>query len=150
VVSFKENPYESLNFTNSKSALPEVVLQDGSAFYYSTFNTFSLSKTFSLYVNYWQSLPSTQGNIYSRSRSALASGFRIALIDSKLQVSVSADGLLKDSRSEGNIYYHDFTQTCNNYYDTRILSVTATYTFGKAKVKGNKKQLNFKEAERAN
>jgi len=62
----------------------------------------------------------------------------------------SADDLLKDSRSEGNIYYNDFTQTCNNYYDTRILSVTATYTFGKAKVKGNKKQLNFKEAERAN
>ena len=147
---WENREFISLNFTNSESSLPEVWLKDGSALYYSTNNTFTCSKIFSVFVNFWQSLPTTQGNVYSSSRSYLSSGFRIALLENKFQINSSADDLLRSAGSKGNVYYQDFIQTFNNYYEVRKFSVSISYTFGNAKIKGTKKQVNFKETDRAN
>ncbi|WP_316801819.1 outer membrane beta-barrel family protein [Pedobacter nototheniae] len=147
---WENREFVSFNFAHGKSALPEVLLQNGSALYYSTNNTFTLSKMVNVFLNFWHSLPSTQGNTYSKGRSSLSSGVRVSLFDSKFQVNASGDDLLKGTVNRGEIYYQDFTQTFNNYYDSRRFNLNLTYTFGRSKVKGNKKQVNFKETQRAN
>lgn len=147
---WENREFVSFNIAHGKSALPEVLLQNGSALYYSTNNTFTLSKMVNIFVNFWHSLPSTQGNSYSEGRYSLSSGVRVSLFDGKFQVSASGDDLLKGTINRGEIYYKDFTQTFNNYYDSRRFNLNLTYTFGRSKVKGNRKQVNFKETQRAN
>jgi outer membrane receptor protein involved in Fe transport len=147
---WENREFISLNFTNSKSSLPEVQLKDGSAFYYSTYNNFTLNKSISLFLNFWHSLPSTQGNTYSRGRSLLSSGLRFAMDNNRFQLNLSADDIFKTAVTKGETYYQQYVQTFNNYYDARRVSLSLSYTFGKDKVKGNRKQVNFKETQRAN
>ncbi len=147
---WENREFISLNFTRSISSEPAVLLMDGSAFYYSTYNTFTLNKSISLFVNFWQSPPSKQGNQHDRGRSYLSSGFRLSMLNNRLQFNVSGEDLFKGSVSKGEIYYQQYTQTYRNYYDNRRLNLNMSYTFGKDKVKGNKKQISFKETQRAN
>ncbi|HSC38522.1 MAG TPA: hypothetical protein VLD19_11635, partial [Chitinophagaceae bacterium] len=72
-----------------------------------------------------------------------------SLADGRFQVNASVDDITRGTVSKGKIYFEGFTQYYNNYYDSRRLNVTVTYTFGKAKVKGSRKQVNFKETQRA-
>ncbi|WP_293785077.1 outer membrane beta-barrel family protein [uncultured Pedobacter sp.] len=147
---WENREFLSFNFAHAKSAIADVVLEDGSALYYSTYNTFVLNKSWSLFVNFWHALPAKQGNVYSESRTSLASGIRFTMADGKLQFNAAGDDILKGTMSRGKLYYSNFTQYYNNYYDSRRFSLTMTYTFGKAKVRGNKKTVNFKETQRAN
>jgi len=147
---WENREFISLNFTNSKSALPEVILKDGSSFYYSTYNNFTMTKSISLFLNFWHSPAATQGSTYTKGRSALSSGFRIAMDNNRLQLNVSADDIFKTAITKGETYYQEYIQTFNNYYDARRVSLSLSYTFGKDKVKGNRKQINFKETQRAN
>lgn len=147
---WENREFMSVNFAHAKSSIPDVLLEDGTALYYSIYNNFILSKTFSVFVNFWHSLPTTQGNVYSEGRSFLASGARISLAEGRFQVNVSADDIFRGTVSKGKVYYSSFTQYYNNYYDARRGSLTISYTFGKSKVKGNRKQVNFKETQRAN
>lgn len=147
---WENREFISLNFTNSKTALAEVILKDGSSFYYSTYNNFTMTKSFSLFLNFWHSPSATQGNTYTKGRSALSSGFRIAMDNNRLQLNVSADDIFKTATTEGQTYYQQYTQTFNNYYDARRVSLSLSYAFGKDKVKGNRKQVKFNETQRAN
>lgn len=140
----------SFNFVHGTSTLQEVSLQEGSSFYYSTNNTFTLNKTLNIFLNFWHTLPSTQGNVYSQSIYDLSAGIKVTMLNNKLRLNASAEDLLKSTVSKGNVYYQNFTQTYNNYYDSRKFSLSLTYTFGGSKVTGNKKQVNFKETQRAN
>ena len=146
---WENREFITYNFSSGKSVIPEVQLENGSAVYYSSYNTFTLSKSLNIFMNFWHSLPNTQGNVYTENRYSLSSGFRLAL-GSQFQLNGAVDDLLRSTVARGKVYYQDFTQTFNNYYDSRRFSLTATYTFGKSKIKGNKKQVNFKETQRAN
>lgn len=147
---WENREFISLNYTNSKSSLQEVMLKDGSSFYYSTYNNFKMNKSISLFLNFWHSPAATQGGTYTKGRSALSSGFRIAMDNNRLQLNVSADDIFKTAMTKGETYYQEYIQTFNNYYDRRRMSLSLSYTFGKDKVKGNRKQVNFKETQRAN
>lgn len=147
---WENREFVSFNFVHGTSALKEVSLRDGSSFYYSTNNTFMLSKLVNIFLNFWHTLPSTQGNVYGQSTYDLSAGIKLIMLNNKLQLNASADDLLKSTVSKGNVYYQGFTQTYNNYYDSRKLSLSLTYSFGGSKVTGNKKQVNFRETQRAN
>jgi outer membrane receptor protein involved in Fe transport len=150
IFSWWENrEFFSFNFSNSKSSIPDVLVQNGFAVYASTYNTFTLTKGLSLYVNFWHSFPATVGNIHNDSRSDLSSGLKIKLGEN-FQLNASVDDITRGTVSQGEIYYEDFTQYFNNYYDSRRATVSLTYNFGKSKVKGARKRVDFRETQRAN
>jgi outer membrane receptor protein involved in Fe transport len=147
---WENRDFMSLNFTHASSSIPEVLPRQGFGVYYSMYNTFTLSKAVNVFLNFWHSLPANDGNVYSGSRYSLSSGVKISLADGRFLVNASVDDIARGTVSRGKIYFQDFTQYYSNYYDSRRLNVTGTYTFGKAKVKGSRKQVNFKETQRAN
>lgn len=147
---WENNSYASYSYSNSKSALPQVLTQNGSAFSYSTNNTFKTSKETSAFVNFRQSLSSKQGNMYSQGRYVLSAGARLTLAENKFQFNASVNDILKGDLQKNRLYYADGVQYDNVYYDTRRLNLNFTYTFGKSKVKGSQKQVNFRETQRAN
>ncbi len=155
-LSFKPFPwwenreFLSYSMVHGRSALAEVLLQDGSSVYYSTYNTFVLSKKVNVFLNFFQTLPSTQGNVYSKSIYDLSAGIKLGLMNNKMQLNASVDDILKSYVSRGDLYFKDLTQTYNNYYDQRRSTISLIYTFGRSKVTGNKKQVNFRETQRAN
>lgn len=144
------NIFTSLNFADMKSEIPDVITANGSAFYYSLFNTFKLNPNIAFQLNYWHALPNTQGNVYLKSRSNLSSGFRLSLLQNRLSLNVSMDDILKTTVSRGHSQYSDFRQYFNNYYDTRRVNVNLTFLFGNNKVRGNQKRINFNETNRTN
>lgn len=147
---WESSNFASYSYSSSKSALPQVLTQNGSAFSYSTNNTFKTSKQTSAFVNFRQSLSSRQGNAYNQGRYVLSAGARVAFAENKFQVNASVNDILKGDLQKNRLYYADGVQYGSTYYDTRMLNLNLTYTFGKSKVKGNQKQVNFKETQRAN
>lgn len=147
---WENNSYASYSYSSSKSALPQVLTQNGSAFSYSTNNTFKTSKQTSAFVNFRQSLSSRQGNAYNEGRYVLSAGARITFAENKFQINASINDILKGDLQKNRLYYTNGVQYGSTYYDTRLLNLNITYTFGKSKVKGNQKQVNFKETQRAN
>ncbi|WP_199139913.1 outer membrane beta-barrel family protein [Pedobacter sp. ASV12] len=147
---WENSSFASYSYSNSKSALSQVLTQNGSAFSYSINNTFKTSKQTSAFVNFRQSLSSRQNNMYSQGRTVLSAGARVAFADNKFQVNASVNDILKGDLERNRLYYTDAVQYGRTYYDTRMLNLNATYTFGKSKVKGSQKQINFKETQRAN
>jgi hypothetical protein len=144
---WENSSFASFNFSNSKSSIPHVVVKPGSGFNYSINNSFRMSKIFSSYLNFSQSLPSTQGYLYTLSQYNLSGGFRARLMENKLQLSLA---LQKGSLVTYQISYKDFNHYIHTDYDYRTLTLTANYSFGKNKVKGNSKNINFGEKQRAN
>ncbi|WP_142688153.1 outer membrane beta-barrel family protein [Chitinophaga polysaccharea] len=147
---WENNTSVTVYYSDSKSAIPEVVPQQGLAFYYSINNTFTITRTVSCFVNFWHELANRQNNYYSNQLYGLSSGMRVSMLHNRLQVTASGDDLLKGLVSRGEVYYTNYTQTYHNYYDARKFTLSLTYTFGNNNVKGNRKQINFSEKDRAN
>ena len=147
---WENSSFASYSYSNSSSALPQVLVQNGSAFYYSINNTFKTSKQTSTFVNFRQSLSSRQNNAYNQGRYVLSAGARVAFAENKFQINASVNDILKGDLERNRLYYTDAVQYGSTYYDTRSFNLNFTYTFGKSKVKGNQKQVNFRETQRAN
>ena len=128
--------------------MPEVVPVQGFSFYYSTYNTFTVTRTLSLLLNFSHSLPANVGNVHDYAHYTLSTGARLAL--GKVQVNVTWNDILRSAIDRGIIYYQGYEQYFREYYDYRRVGLALTYTFGKTKVKGSSKQVNFKETQRAN
>ncbi|MDO5615566.1 MAG: outer membrane beta-barrel family protein [Cruoricaptor ignavus] len=126
--------------------------QKGYSFYYSTQNTFSLNsqKTSSLILNYRKSSNYKDDNGYYYGQGNLTLGYRVSLMDKNLQILISANDILKQQKSRGEIYFNDNTQYFNNYYDARSIRASITYKFGNKKINVNQKNIQFKETSRAN
>lgn len=147
---WENSSYATYSYSNSKSAMPQVLTQNGSAFSYSLNNTFKTSKQTSTFVNFRQSLSSRQGNAYNAGRYVLSAGARVTLAENKFQINAAVNDILKGDLQKSRLYYADGIQYSTTYYDTRSFNLNFTYTFGKSKVKGNQKQVNFRETQRAN
>lgn len=144
---WENSSYANYTLSSARSSIPNVVAQHGSSFNYSTTNTFKLSKLFSTFLNYSQTLPSTQNNLFTYNQYNLSLGCRAALVNNKLQIGMS---FLKGSIVKYRIYFKDFNQYINTDYDYKTLLVNASYSFGRKKVRGNTKSINFGEKQRAN
>lgn len=147
---WENSSFASYSYSSSKSVLPQVLTQNGSAFFYSTNNTFKTSKQTSAFLTFRQSLSSRQGNAYNEGRYVLSAGARVTFAENKFQVNASVNDILKGDLQRTRLYYADGVQYGSTYYDTRLLNLNFTYTFGKSKVKGSQKQVNFRETQRAN
>ncbi len=139
-------------YSNSKSSIPEIIPQKGLSVYYTINNTFTINKEKStlFLLNFYHYLSNKQGNVYAQSISNLSAGVRFSLIEKKLKINVMVEDILKGTQSKGKIFYDDFTQFYNNYYDGRRLSLNVTYSFGNKNVKANNKQIQLDEKSRTN
>lgn len=139
-------------YSESTSSLELIDPQNGYSAYYSINNTIRVPKVsgLSLMLNFWQALPARTGNTFSRELSSLSLGVRMSLFENTLQCSLSANDILRTSVSQGEIFFADFTQFYNNYYDARRVSFSLTYNFGNNKVRGNQKRIQFDEKYRGN
>ncbi len=147
---WENSSYASYSFSTAESVLTQVLTQSGSAFFYSTNNTFKTSRQTSAFVNFRQSLSSRQGNMYYQGRYVLSGGARVTFAEDKFQVNASVNDILKGDLERNRLYFADAVQYGSTYYDTRSFNLNFTYTFGKSKVKGSQKQVNFRETQRAN
>ncbi|MEE1946383.1 TonB-dependent receptor [Pedobacter sp. KR3-3] len=147
---WENSSFASYSYSSAESVLPQVLAQKGSAFYYSINNTFKTSRQTSAFVNFRQSLSSRQNNMYNQGRYVLSAGARVTFADNKFQVNASVNDILKGDLERNRMYYADGIQYSSTYYDTRMFNLNFTYTFGKSRVKGSQKQINFKETQRAN
>ena len=144
---WENSSYAGYNLSNPRSSIPNIDVRRGSSFNYNIYNTFKLVNAVSVFLNYSQSLPSTQGNGQTYSQYSLSLGCRATLLSSKLQLGLS---LYKGSNVRYRIFYKGFERYLNTDYDYRKLTLTANYNFGKKKVRGNTKNINFGEKQRAN
>lgn len=140
------------SYATATSSNTAVVPRDGYSIYYRTNNNLTLSKAKNIIasINFWHLLPATDGNTESDGLSSFSLGIRMPLIVENLQLSVSLNDIFKQSVSTGTIYFDDYIQTYDNYYDSRRVSFSLTYQFGKEKVRGNSKQIQFDEKQRGN
>jgi hypothetical protein len=144
---WEHSSYASYYFSSARSSIATVAAQRGSGFNYSVNNSFRLNKMLSAFLNYSQTLPSIQNNSYSYNQSTLSLGARASLLDNTLQLGISG---LKGTFVKYRMYFKDFEQYISTNYDYRTVFLNASYNFGRKKVRGNTKNVNFGEKQRAN
>lgn len=144
--------FADVNYAKSISTLPQFVGQKGSSFSYQVNNSFFLNekKTYSLILNYQQSLPSWVGNVRWSSRANLTAGINTSFLNKDLQVSLIGRDLFRQSINKGKVFLSDSFQDFNSYYDARRATLSVTYRFGNKKVKVVNKDTRFDEKSRAN
>jgi hypothetical protein len=140
----------SFSYSASHSSLPQVLAQNGYSLYYSTYNTFVLCDALSLFANFRHSLPSTHANLHAYAHYDLSTGIKLAMVKNKVQITLSGNDLFRTSTSKYRAYFAGFSQYVSSYYDTRRVNLNLNYVFGNSRVKGNRKQVNFGETQRAN
>ncbi|MGE8556138.1 MAG: TonB-dependent receptor domain-containing protein [Chryseobacterium jejuense] len=148
---WESNISTSFSYNETQITKFNLIPKSGQSFYYSLKNTFQLNKakTFFLFVNYWETLPSRDGNTYQKNMGSLDAGIKMNFMEKALQVNLSVTDIFKQGRFVGDAYYADNTQSFNNYWDARRLNVSVTYNFGNQKVKSNTRAVNFEEKQRA-
>ncbi len=140
------------SYSSSQSSLLNILPQKGYSLYYSSNNSFTINKEkqINLLANFWHSLPARSENTKSESISSLSLGIRFPLVKNKIQVNLIANDVFKSTVSKGQIFFSDFTQFYNNYYDGKRFTLSLTYNFGNRNVHGNNKRINFNEKYRGN
>ncbi|QOR73748.1 TonB-dependent receptor [Cruoricaptor ignavus] len=153
ITNWWENNMNVVSFySETESSIPEVVPQKGFSMYYTINNTFTLNKKKAVLflLNFYHYLPNKQGNTYIGNISNLSAGLRFSLMDKNLKFNLMVEDIFRGTQSKGKIFYNEFTQFYNNYYDARRFTLNMTYAFGNRNVKGNTKQIQLDEKNRAN
>lgn len=148
---WESNISTSFSYNETQITQFNAVPKNGQSFYFSTNNTFQLNKakTFFLFINYWQNLPSRDGYTSVRNRGSFDAGIKMSLVEKALQINLSVSDIFKQSGYKGDMYFADNTQSFNNYWDARRMTLSITYTFGNQKIKSNNRAVNFEEKNRA-
>ncbi len=148
---WESNISTSFSFNETQITRFNLVPKNGQSFYYSLNNTFQLNKakTFMLFVNYWNNLPSRDGYFSVKSMASLDAGVKMSFAAKALQVNLSVSDIFRQSGFKADMYFTDNTQSFNNYWDARRLTLSITYNFGNQKIKSNSRTVNFEEKNRA-
>jgi outer membrane receptor protein involved in Fe transport len=148
---WESNISTSFSYNETQITRFNLVPKNGQSFYYSLNNTFQLNKakTFMLFINYWNNLPSRDGYLSVKNRASLDAGVKMNFAEKALQVNLSVSDIFKQSGFKADMYFTDNTQSFNNYWDARRMTLSITYNFGNQKVKSNNRAVNFEEKNRA-
>ncbi|WP_423779667.1 outer membrane beta-barrel protein [Chryseobacterium indologenes] len=84
-----------------------------------------------------------------KGRASFDAGVKMSFVEKALQVNLSVSDIFKQSGLKADMYFTDNTQSFNNYWDARRMTLSITYNFGNQKVKSNKRAINFEEKDRA-
>jgi hypothetical protein len=132
--------------SRASSSLPDILVQNGYNVNYSTTNTFTLNKKLSAFISFSHDLPKHNGNTYTPNQFNFRTGLRASLFGSKLQVNAT---YFRGSVYRSEQYFEKFTYKGFTDYKYNTLILNVTYKFGRTKVKGNTKNVNFSETRRA-
>jgi len=129
-----------------KSKIQNIPTENGVSASFSVNNNFKATSKLSFYINYSESLPSTNGNVYTYAQRNLTTGARLKLLNNNLIISSS---YFLGTVNKYDIRFNDFVQTIKTDYDYRTFNLGLTYLFGRSKVSGNNKNISFDEKRRA-
>lgn len=148
---WETNLSTSVSYSDTQITKFNAIPQNGSYFYYATNNTFQLNKakTFFLFANYSQSLPSKEGNSNSLGNANFSTGVKFSLMEKALQINMSVNDLFRQSGYRGKVFFEDNYQTFDNYWDARKVTLSVSYKFGNQKVKAKNRSVDFEEKDRA-
>ena len=137
-------------YSESESKYSEIETLNGWSTSYTINNAFTLLKknNWIASLDFNHILPGKESNIQSNSYYFLSLGSRISLMENKLTLTARVNDMLKGSKTRGKMYYQDFSQSYNNYYDNRFFTIGINYNFGL--IKNSRRNVQFNEQYRAN
>ncbi len=100
------------------------------------------------YLNYSQNLAYKVGTTYDKSYANCSAGLKYALMNNNLVINLYTNDLFKQDLVKREKFAKTNTQIYNNYYDSRYLRLSVVYSWGKTKVKYQKKNISFNERNR--
>ncbi|EDP96139.1 TonB-dependent receptor [Kordia algicida OT-1] len=149
---FNSNNGFSAYYNSSESKIPTVTLADlsGSGFYISTRNTFTLNKEKgnTVYVNFFQNFPETNGFLKTFNRANLQIGGKFTFMDKRLTLNASVSDIFRQNRNRNREIYQNYTFNSRIYNDIRRLNVALTYTFGNNKSKSSRRKADDSDKSR--
>ena len=141
------------NYSNSYYRNQKVnqIAQNGLYFSYYSQNTFTVNtaKTLSLFLNWYHQVPHKEDNTKYSSYQALSTGVKANLLNRKLNLNLSLYDIFNTGKSNGTSYFNDNVQTYSNSWNSRNLSLGATYTFGDSSNKKSIKEASFEDKSRS-
>ncbi|WP_316804654.1 outer membrane beta-barrel family protein [Pedobacter nototheniae] len=147
------NRLDVLYSTNHSSISQTLSNLNGFSAYFSTLNQFTLNKGKTLLadMSFWYQFAGLEGLNKTKAQSNLDLGFKILLLEKKLQLALSASDVLKTNKERFNTVVNGISQAYNNYYDSQQLRFSIRYNFGNAKIKQqDRKPGNEEERRRSN
>ena len=134
-----------------RNKLANHVAQKGIGFSYYSQNTFTVNqaKTLSLFLNWYHQVPHKEDNTSYGKYQSLSTGVKANLLNKKLNLSLTLSDVFNTGKSSGTSYFTDNIQTFSNTWNSRRLTLAATYTFGDSSNKKNIKEANFEEKSRS-
>lgn len=141
----------NLAYVHAKSKMNTIIGEKGIASSYYLNNTLILrpEQRF-LYVNYWHRLPSKKGNSSLRNMASFDIGIKFLFSKKNLALNIAVNDIFQQLRAKGKKQFSSNQQQFDNYYDSRNITFSATYTFGKSKNSLKDKTIDFEETSRAN
>lgn len=140
------------SYTETKSIIQESEGLNVYTLSYSIDNTIALNdnKTWFVLLNYWHDLPYVYANINIQNQMSFSAGAKAFFFNKKLTVNAILNDIFKTMESNGYSYNSGFRSEFTNYFDSRKLTLSLSYSFGNKKVDGNNKNIDFDEKSRAN
>jgi len=140
--------YANSYYRNKKATQ---IAQNGITFSYYSQNTFTINqaKTLNIFLNWYHTLPNKEDNTRYTAYKSLSTGIKANLLDKKLNVNVTLSDVFNTGKSNGTMYYNDNIQTFGNTWNSRRLTIGATYTFGDNSNKKYIKEARFEDKDRS-
>lgn len=142
-----------MNYSSSyyRNKIANQIPQNGVYFSYYSQNTFTINtaKTLHVFLNWYHQVPHKSDNTKYGSYSALTTGIKASLLNKKLNVNVTLYDIFNTGKSNGTSYFRDNVQTFTNSWNSRRLTIGATYTFGDSSNKKSIKEANFEDKSRS-
>lgn len=134
-----------------RSKIANQIPQKGIVFSYYTQNTFTLNsaKTLHLFLNWYQQIPYKEDNSKYEGYKALTTGIKANVWNKKLNLNLTLYDVFNTGDYRATSYFNNNTQTTSNTWNSRRLSVGATYTFGDNSNKKQVKEANFEDKSRS-
>ncbi len=144
------NAYYSVSYYNKN--ISNQIPQNGITFSYYSQNTFTVNKakTLNVFINWYHQLPNKEDNTKYLDYKTLSTGLKANLLNRKLNLNLTISDVFNTGRSSGTMYYTDNIQTYKNTWNSRRVTLSASYTFGDNSNKKSIKEASFDDKNRSN
>lgn len=143
------NAYYAASYYNK--GVSNQIPQNGITFSYYSQNTFTINKekTLNVFINWFHELPNKEDNTKYFAYKTLSTGVKANLLNRKLNLNLTISDLFNTGKSSGIMYYTNNIQTYNNTWNSRRLTLSASYTFGDNSNKKSIKEASFEDKTRS-
>lgn len=136
------------SINESKNNIPELAAEfSGSNAYFRSFNslTFNADKTFLGEVNFRYSFAGKVREYTFTPESYLDLGVKKLFLDKKLTIGLAVEDIFKKDQNTLSYEIQGIKQSFSQYYDTRLVRISASYRFGNSKISVSQRQTSNQE-----